>query len=292
MSDSEQIDFLLIDGVLSPRTVADLYRFDEPAEVYPLFLGTRWEPLRDLGPLLVRPNDRSSMIEEWFSDPAAQTYSTVLSSQEPLRTVASHLRHFISAPDEVGGGLLRFSDPVVAHFWLSSLSSEQRNEQFGPIDQWQVRRPTHRWEVPHDTPWETFRRTEPASSGNTQHARLGDAQLTALDEARRWKFEEDAHQWLIERDTRAFADMNSQQLSDWLKHTVDLGLEWGLVGEEALIIWTETAMDLGNDFATRPDSPYLAWLVLSPTHPQLAPDLRINAFDQYRYLHKETAHDR
>jgi hypothetical protein len=291
MSDSEPVDYLLIDGVLSPRTLADLYRHDKPAKVYPLYAGTRWESLRDLGPLLVELQDQSTLIEDWFSDPAVRTYSTVLSSKESMAKVAGHLRHFISPSEEVGDdGLLRFSDPLVTHYWLSSLSSEQRNEVLGPIDHWQVRRPAHRWEVLPETPWTTFSRTEPASTWNIQHAKLGQAQLAALDEARRWKFEEDAYKWLVERDARAFADMNSQQISEWLKHTVDLGLDWGLVGENALIIWAETTLDLGDGFATQPGSRYLDWLLSDLEHRRLAPELRIKAFNQYRYSQKDFSH--
>lgn len=293
MSQSDPANFVLIDGVLSPQTMADLYRENEPVDLSPLYTGTRWGCLKDLGPTLLKSNDRSSLTKDWFNNPAAQTYTTLMSSAQSLNAVAGHLRRFICPPDGLGGnGVLRFSDPLVAHYWLSSLSEEQRNELFGPIEHWWVHRPVHRWQSAKETPWQVFSRTRPVPAGDIEHIELGHSQLAALDEARRWKFEEDAHEWLVERDELAFADMNSQQISSWLKATIDLGLEWGLVGERALIIWAETTMDLGDEFATRVGSPYLDWLLINPEHPRLAPDLRIKAFDQHRYSQKDFSHAR
>lgn len=291
MSRPEQANWLLIDGVLSPWTLADLFLREASPEIYPLYQGTRWESLHDLGPILLKPSAGSSLIKDWFGDPAAQRYSTLLCSAESPQKVTSHLRHFICPPDALGGnGLLRFSDPLVAHYWLSSFSNEQRDQQLGPIDHWWVRQPTHSWEPQPETSWQLFSRTAPGVPWEAHHANLGHAQLAALDQAHRWKFEEDAYLWLIERSEQTFAGLNSQQTSDWLKDTLEAGMDWGLVGEKALIIWLETCLDLGGDFATRSDSPYQTWLGLNPEHARLAPEVRIKAFDHSRYPHEETAH--
>ncbi|WP_397450587.1 DUF4123 domain-containing protein [Pseudomonas sp. NA-150] len=292
MSLPEHANFLLIDGVLNKRKLNDLHQYEASMEVCLLYGGTRWEPLQDLGPILMKPSTPSSLITDWFSDPAAQKYSTVFSSAKFLNQVTDHLRPFICPPNALdGSGLLRFSDPLVAHYWLSSLSAEQRDQLLGPIDHWWVPLPTHSWEPPAEIAWQIFSRVNPAPSSSPVHASLDHAQLAALDKAHRWKFEEDAYQWLAERDEQLFAGMDSQSISDWLKHTIDSGLEWGLVGEKALIIWAETFADLGHDFTTRPNGPYLTWLNHNPDNACLVPVLRIKAFDHFRRSHKDTAHD-
>lgn len=62
-----QANYLLIDGLLRPDAVKQLYQYDEPIEIAPLYLGTRWAEIMDLGPVLVRtahpPNSLRSGID-------------------------------------------------------------------------------------------------------------------------------------------------------------------------------------------------------------------------------------
>ena len=63
-------NYLLIDGVLCPDALRQLYQRGEPLSIKPLFLGTRWEPLKEQGPILVQAHAPSRLMEEWRTSPA------------------------------------------------------------------------------------------------------------------------------------------------------------------------------------------------------------------------------
>lgn len=42
-------NYLLIDGLLRPDAIKQLYQRSEPLSIKPLYLGTRWAPLKERG---------------------------------------------------------------------------------------------------------------------------------------------------------------------------------------------------------------------------------------------------
>lgn len=291
MSNPENANYLLIDGALRPGALNELFKDDPAAQVNPLYMGTRWSELHSQGPILIKLETGSPWLSEWLNEPRKQEDSTLLLSNEPLDVVARHLRHFLSPPDVLGGnGLLRFADPLVAHFWLSSFSVSQMSERLGPIESWWVGRPTHSWQTLAQNNWQTFSRTVSENNWQAEFAQMDHPQLAALERAQRWQLEERFYQWLNERSRAFFGLMDSQQISEWLHTTIDTGLAWGLITERGLIIWAEIRIDWGNDFADQQDGPFRAWLNLNPDHACLSPELLIEALDNYRYSHKDIAH--
>ncbi|SES17399.1 DUF4123 domain-containing protein [Pseudomonas sp. NFPP19] len=295
MNSPSQANYLLIDGALRPDALVSLYQRGEALEIEPLYLGTRWDELKDLGPILVSAQHASNLISEWQQSPIWQADTCLLFSRAPLRQVAEHWRRFIAPPDVLGGnGLLRFADPRVMHHWLSSYPSEQLSQVMGPVERMWINTPPHSWN-PFDSPCLTsFSHSDLSEPRTIPLATLSEEQLTALEQAYHWQFKEQLYEWLNQRDPLTFTRLSSEQIERWLEYVLSSGNAWGLVSERALVIWAETCVDWGKDFATRPQGPYQDWLDLNPEHASLAPELRIEALDDYRQHRlgaKDTAHD-
>ncbi|WP_129973734.1 MULTISPECIES: DUF4123 domain-containing protein [unclassified Pseudomonas] len=276
-------NFLLIDGVLRPDAIPSLYQLGEPLEIEPVYLGTRWTELKDLGPILVKPQGNSSVLRDWQQNHLTQADSCPLFSRASLTEIADHLRHFICPPDVNGGeGLLRFADPLVMHHWLSSYGPEHLSHVLGPVETIWIKAPVHTWCSASDAPITPFARPQSKDPRDKNFALLGEQQIAALELAYRWQFKERLYTWLNTRDAQTFSLLNSDQTEWWLEHVLDSGSAWGLVSERGLVTWAETCVDWGRDFTTRPDSPYQEWLSQNPDKGRLAPELRIEALDDYR----------
>ena len=288
MTYPSQASYLLIDGALRPDALVGLYLRHELFEIEPLYMDTRWKDLYDLGPILVKPLPDSALLSGWLAEESLWGDSTLIYSQAPIQQVADHLRHFINPPDCRGGsGLLRFADPLVAHFWLSSYPASS-DAHLGPIEHWWVAKPRQHWEPKAEIPWQVFSGQASQATWDERNALLGEDQLVALDQAQHVRFIARVHEWLDELNPQFFAAMSSEQISEWLSSTLQSGLAWGLVTERALILWAEACVDLGQNFISQ--SVYQNWLS-NELNPPLPPDIRIKAFDEYRQSQKDTAHD-
>lgn len=283
-----QANFLLIDGALRPGALAGLYRLAQLCEIKPLYLNTRWKDLHDLGPILVKPPPGSTLLSSWFDDEALRRDSTLIYSPASTQDVAEHLSHFICPPDCRGGsGLLRFSDPLVAYHWLPSFSSEAH---LGPIEHWWVGTPRHYWEDPRPDAWQVFSRRAPARPWDQRYAMLYEEQMLALEQAQIWRLIERVYAWLKAQSPEIFASYEGVQAAAWIRICLQAGLDWGLVTEQALVIWVEMCADHGVGFDIRREAPYQPWLQLDPQHARLPPETRIKAFANYCHSHKDIAH--
>ncbi|KPC33240.1 Uncharacterized protein ABJ99_2098 [Pseudomonas syringae pv. cilantro] len=278
-----QANYLLIDGVLRPDAIKHLYQCAEALEIRPLYLGTRWSAIMTQGPVLVKVPAESSLIREWLESVASRTDASVFSSHASLKTVAEHLCRFLCPSDHLGNSsLLRFADPLVMHYWLSSYSDEHLSRIMGPVDQLWVQPPVHAWQHNPSSLPAPFINAHPQRPWQQNFALLGEPQLHALDECYRWLLEERIHDWLQEEDAHAFANQTEAQISMWLKRAVNSGLEWGLVSEYALATWADICHGWGLDFVYLPQSPYQSWQAKHPELQHLPPELRISALAEYR----------
>ncbi|KTB76180.1 hypothetical protein AO070_23995 [Pseudomonas syringae pv. syringae PD2766] len=289
-------NYLLIDGVLRPDAIKQVYQRAEPMEIMPLYLGTRWSAVMNQGPVLVKVPPESSLIREWLEPAALRTDASIFSSNAALKDVAEHLCRFLCPVDYLGNSsLLRFADPLVTHYWLSSYSEEHLSQILGPINQLWVQLPRHTWQRNPSSLPATFVNQHPKTLWHEHSVLLGEPQLQALKECYRWLFEERIHDWLQEQDPQAFANLTEDQIAIWLERAVDSGLEWGLVSEYALATWADICHAWGQGFVNHPQSPYPLWQTLYPQLQHLPPELRINSLDEYREkLHEDkgTRHDR
>lgn len=280
MNSVAQANFLLIDGVLRPDAIARLYQRGEPLDIVPLYSGTRWSKLHDLGPILVSLQGPSSVLDETRENAARQADACLLSSSALINVVAQHLRRLIAPADALGGkGLLRFADPVVARYWLGSYRDTHLDAILGPIDAWHVPETLHTWEPAHSSGWRSSVRTGPAPEWVDTNAQLGDLQLNALDQAARWRFMQRLHSSLEQRHPQALARIDNSQLSQWFDERLDEARAWGLASERSFAIWVEYSLRWGIGFTQHADGPYQQWLARTPEAFKLAPELRIQQMD-------------
>ncbi|AHG40722.1 hypothetical protein N018_10875 [Pseudomonas syringae CC1557] len=291
-----QANYLLIDGVLRPDAIKQLYQCAEPMEIMPLYLGTRWSAVMNQGPVLVRVPPESSLIREWLEPTTLRTDASIFSSNASLKNVAEHLCRFLCPFDYLGNSsLLRFADPLVMHYWLSTYDNEHISQILGPINQLWVQLPRHAWQHNPSSLPATFVNQHPKKRWQEHFALLGEPQLLALKECYRWLFEDRIHNWLKEQDPQAFANLTEDQIAIWLKRAVDSGSECGLVSEYALATWADICHAWGLNFVSDPQSPYQLWQTLPPQLQHMPPELRVNSLDEYRQkLHEDkgTRHDR
>lgn len=272
MSLPPNANMLLIDGVLHPDAKSHLFQHAEPLEITPLYRGTRWDALQDLGPLLVAFRGSPILAGDIYQD------ACWLASDAPLRSVADHLRLFVAPPDVRGfNGLLRFADPVVARHWLGSYEGDHLNAILGPIDAWHMPNNRHTWEPETSAYWQSYVRSAAAPDG--VNALLGESQLQALDKAARWRFMEDLNSHFEYSHPHLLAQRPPSTRAQRFEHNLAQAQAWGLSGERSLAIWIEYSLRWGDDFTLQADGPYQRWLANTPNALKLAPELRIQQMD-------------
>ena len=280
MSSPSHANFLLIDGVLRQDAAASVYQRGESLEVWPLYAGTRWQALHDMGPILVALQGPSDLISETCQNAFRQADASLLYSRAPVQVVAAHLRRFIAPPDVLGGnGLLRFADPLVTRHWLGSYQGTHLDAVLGPIDAWHIPETQHSWELGQPHEWRSFYRAAPAPEWADIYAQLGDVQLRALDQAARWRFMERLNQSFERSHPRHLARLNKSARTQWFDQRLNEAEAWGLSSDRSLAIWVEYSLRWGAGFILQPDSPYQQWLADTASALKLAPELRIQQMD-------------
>ena len=286
-------NYLLIDGFLRQDAITQLYQRGEPLAIKPLYLGTRWAAIKELGPVVVQAQSPYRLINEWRTSPDQHKDASAFYSRASAQVVADHLRRFLSPADHLGQcALLRFADPVMLHYWLSSYAPDHLAQILGPVEHLWVPTPIHSWHAPAQTPFTSFVRQGPVHAWEASFSLLGEPQLDALEQAYQWVFRERIYAWLNKRNANTFANKNGAQVDSWLAHALDSGRALGLVTEFGLATWAELCQLWGLDFTEQPDGPYRRWTVEHPEQARLAPEPRIEALDIFRFkVAKEATHD-
>lgn len=280
MDHTLQANFLLLDGVLWPNAIARLQQGGEPLHIEPLYSGTRWKALQDVGPILVSLQSSSNPAGEAYQKLAQLADASLLYSPASIETVADHLRRFIAPPDALGAtSLLRFADPLVAGHWLSSYRGMHLDAVLGPIEAWHVPNHSHTWAPGEPSPWQRFSRAGAALQWAEDNAKLGQAQLKALEQAARWQFIEQLYRDLQHNLPEHLVRIDNTVLTQWFHDRLDEGQAWGLVSERSFVIWIEYSLRWGDGFVLSPSGPYQRWLACTPDALTQAPELRIQRMD-------------
>ncbi|GAB6388463.1 DUF4123 domain-containing protein [Stutzerimonas marianensis] len=273
--------FLLVDGVLRQDALQWLYGAGEPIEVIPLYNGTRWDGVKEFGPILVELDSHSSLLSEWERGPFLQRQASRLQSSASLNDVANHLGQFISITDNLGSySLFRFADPLVTSYWLNSYPPSAYQSLLGPISEWLVPLSPPSWAPSQAVEWQSYQPqpNSPRLEGKLNH--LANDQVEALERAYRRSFKERLYGWMTEDYPQTLSGLGEQERGHWLEQRLLDAEAWGLVNERSIAIWLERCACWGDDFATRSDSPYQAWLARTPDARKLPPELRIQALDE------------
>lgn len=125
--------YLLLDGAQIDNLMMQIYQLDESPECHALYLGTRYQALSDVGPVLARlvPGSR---LEQHFVEHWQTTAGIWLESDVSESELVEHLRSLVHADLSSGVTvLLRYYDPRILRQWLPELTSDQRDQVMGPI---------------------------------------------------------------------------------------------------------------------------------------------------------------
>jgi hypothetical protein len=77
-----------------------------------------------------------------------------------------------------------------------------------------------------------------------------------------------------------------------MEHAIESGRRWGLVSEYAFATWAELCLLWGLDFTDLEDGLYQRWKSTHPEQARLAPELRLEALDNFRLnAAKEASHE-
>ncbi|MDX1757890.1 MAG: DUF4123 domain-containing protein [Marinobacter sp.] len=113
-------NYILIDG--SKRNEAErwLYELLDAPDYRNLFDGTEWASIRQVAPLLVRTEPDHPLMGQLMQEGNVLEWGYGIASDEPLDSVANHLRRFITVRHPLGHNvMLRFADPTVAWVLLA-----------------------------------------------------------------------------------------------------------------------------------------------------------------------------
>lgn len=268
--------YLLLDGVRYEQALERLYRRDEELQIEPLYAGTPWQDLADLGPILLGLHQDSTLWQEVDDEPEWHAAAAILTSPAPMTQIADHLRQFNQVTDTQGSAyLLRYADPLVAWFWLNSFGSDTAIHVLGPISQWHIVRPQVTWQ-PADAGWQVFDGPGPGAIASPCNP-FGEAQQQGLDQAYRWQLKSRLYACLQANHPVALQHLAPNALDSWLDNRLLTAEAWGLASERSQVIWCALSLTHGDDFATVTDGCYQHWL----SHHQTAaftPDQRLQQY--------------
>lgn len=271
--------YLLVDGVRYNEALARLYRRAEDIQIEPLYAGTPWQAVADLGPILLEPNHDSPLWQEVNDGPEWHTAAAVLTSDVPMTQLADHLRQFNQVTDTQGNAyLLRYADPLVAWFWLKSFASDSEVPVLGPVLQWHIVQPQPAWQMA-DAAWYAFNGPVCGTSESPCNS-FGEAQRQALDQAYRWQLKSRLYACLHANHPAALQRREASDLNDWLDSRLLTAEAWGLSSERSQIIWCVLSLTHGDDFATATDGTYQHWLSQHQHAAAFTPDQRLQHYYQ------------
>lgn len=114
-------DYVLVDGSRRAQAESRLYELFDSPEFRNLFDGTRWAPIRQVAPILVRTEPQHPGLRQLLAELQEYECGYLIASHASLDSLATHMRCFIEARHPLGHlVLLRFADPSVARVLLSA----------------------------------------------------------------------------------------------------------------------------------------------------------------------------
>jgi len=127
--------WLVIDGALLPELEKQIYLFANrgsiPVVLCPLFRGTRWENMLEVGPYLVQ---HFPQLEEWLQQASPYHYGIMFDSSAPLSELEAHWGKLINCEHPgLEGYLNRLYDAVVIRYLLQNTDDIRRNQWLGPM---------------------------------------------------------------------------------------------------------------------------------------------------------------
>lgn len=242
--------YLLLDGAQIDNLLRQIYQLYEFPECHVLYLGTRYQPLSDVGPVLTRliPNSR---LEQHFFEHWQHTAGIWLESDASEPELVEHLRSLVHAGLRSGVTvLLRYYDPRILRRWLPELPSDQRDRVMGPI--LSIRLPAFNV---GDCALEILRgnKISAARYNNTPWLRLDDEQIAMLNRAQLEEFDQRllAHMEKHFPDCLVGRDMTARLA--WATACREGAHAYGYSAADEVVQWANLCAVLGSDFPEAPE---------------------------------------
>ncbi|EZH83477.1 hypothetical protein AU05_24240 [Ectopseudomonas composti] len=266
---SEQLrQYLLLDGAQIDGLLAQLYQLEDAPSLHRLYQGTLYEPLADIGPILVELLP-ASRLEAHFTEHWQATASVWLQSAASTLELVEHLRSLVHASVKGVTVLLRYYDPRVMRHWLVELPHEERDHLMGPIQLIRLA-PRHLG----DEPIELERQTASAAAryDDTPWLHLSDDTVERLNLAHLEAFDEQvlAHVDRYFPDCQAGQDTAARQA--WARTCRLSANAHGYSSADQVVQWANLCAVLGLDFPQAPT--HQAYRQILDT-PPLRPEQRL-----------------
>lgn len=274
--------YALIDGVKRQTAMKEIYTSKEPIQVIPLYMGTRFQEVYDLGPILVASINGGIIPKLQTNDwPQSTTY---ISSEQHLATVAAHLKQLITLNNQASGEVIfRFADPLVTYHWLHSYSKATLSNIMGPIQTWQIAQPQYQWQTTA-LQWEIINNPNTPVANFTIN-NIAEPQMQAFAQAEDMRFKNKIYQWLATENPAIFNGKTAEQIGQWLNQTIAAANHFNLTTERTVAIWADLTADYGHDFASNPQGGYQQWLHANPQQQKLPADVKITHY--YNQLNEQ-----
>ncbi|EXF42794.1 hypothetical protein BAY1663_04802 [Pseudomonas sp. BAY1663] len=124
--------YLLLDGAQIENLPLQLHQLEEAPALHPLYRSTRYEPLADAGPVLIRLAS-DSRLERHFVEHWQARAGLWLETDASEPELIEHLRSLVHADVQGATVLLRYHDPRIMRHWLPELPADERERLMGPI---------------------------------------------------------------------------------------------------------------------------------------------------------------
>lgn len=242
--------YLLLDGAQIDNLMMQIYQLDESPESHALYLGTRYQALSDVGPVLARVVS-GSRLEQHFVKHWQATAGIWLESDASESELVEHLRSLVHAGLRSGVTvLLRYHDPRIMCQWLPELPSDQRDQVMGPV--FRIRLPASH---PGDSARDILRvhRVPAARYGDAPWLRLDDEQIEMLNRAQLEAFDQRllAHMDKHFPDCLVGQDMTARLA--WAKDCRQGAQAHGYSAADEVVQWANLCALLGTDFPEAPE---------------------------------------
>jgi hypothetical protein len=124
--------YALLDAARDEQVLDLLEKSGEEYEC--LYEGAPAEELAVVAPYLVRLPPQSKLLDTLVREGWGKSWGVYLTSQQPLKEVRKHFRHFLKVESEGEEYLFRFYDPRVLRAFLPVCNAEETRQFFGPVD--------------------------------------------------------------------------------------------------------------------------------------------------------------
>jgi hypothetical protein len=252
------LNYLLLDGAQIDGLLGRIYSLEDSPSVHPLYQQSAYEPLAEVGPVLVAVSAASGLaqhfIQHWQSNAGIW-----LESDADEMVLVEHLRSLIHAQVEGVTVLLRYYDPRITRSWLGPMTPSERDRLLGPVS---------RIRLPDDTAEVCLQRLNPqfesARYVDTPWVILSQEQLERMTQAKQADFEQRLLAHVQEFYPACLYNLDANGQRAWAANCRASAAQYGYCSAADVTRWATLLAELGGDFPNAPDHEVYRTLLAQP----------------------------